>query len=217
MHETRFRNDVSWRGGRHRRRRYARRAHQAARQADDAPRGDDRPRRLRRPVRAAGPLQGTAARVVHRRRGHQAEAGVPHRPPRHGRHRPGGDERQRHGRLRRRAAAVPRLLRVRQAGRGHGRARDRGDRRRLPGRRAARWSAARPPSCPGSTPTANTTWPASRSASSRRAAASTGARSAPAIDCWGSRRRGFTRTGTRWCGACSSITCSCRWTRRRPG
>ena len=71
--------------------------------------------------------------------------------------------------------------------------------------------------CRGSTPTASTTWPASRSASSRRAAASTGARSAPAIDCWGSRRRGFTRTATRWCGVCSSTTCSCRWTRRRPG
>ena len=45
-----------------------------------------------------------------------------------------------------------------------------GHRRRLPGRRAAPCSAARPPSCPASTPPASTTWPASAWAWSRRAA-----------------------------------------------
>ena len=117
MRDTRFRTDLSWRRRRHRRRRHAGRAHQAARPAHAASRGDDRPGRLRRPVRAAGALQGAAAGVVHRRRRHQAEAGVPDRPSRHRRHRPGRDERERHDRLRRGAAAVPRLLRVGQAGR----------------------------------------------------------------------------------------------------
>ena len=119
--------------------------------------------------------------------------------------------------LRRRAAVLPRLLRVRQAGRRRRRARDRRDRRRLPGgglragRRRDRGAARvlrRRRVRPGR---------ASPSASSRRAAASTGARSAPAIACSGSRRRGFTRTATRWCGACSSITCSCALDATPPG
>ena len=83
------------------------------------------------PGRYKEPLLG----LVHRRRGHQAEAGVPDRPARHRRDRPGRDERERHGRLRRRAAVLPRLLRLGEAGGRRRRAGDRRHRRRLPGGR----------------------------------------------------------------------------------
>ena len=57
----------------------------------------------------------------HRRRGHQAQARAAARPARHRGHRPRGDVRERHPRLRRRAAVLPRLRRRRQARqRAHG-------------------------------------------------------------------------------------------------
>ena len=79
--------------------------------------------------------QQPAARLVHRRRRHQAG----HRPadghPRHGRHRPGRDGRRRPGRLRRRAAVPARLHRLRRGRPGQGRRDRRRHRRRLPVRR----------------------------------------------------------------------------------
>ena len=56
----------------------------------------------------------------------------------------------------------------------------RGCRARLPSRTAARCSAARPPRCPGSTPTASTTSPASSSAWCRARGSSTAGASRPA-------------------------------------
>ena len=70
-----------------------------------------------------------------------------------------------------------------------------GHRRRLPGRPAARCSAARPPSCPASTPTASTTWPGSASASSRRAGASTARTIAPGDKLLGLASSGFHSNG----------------------
>ena len=59
-------------------------------------------------------------------------------PPRHHRHRPGGDERQRHPGAGRRAAVLPRLLRLRQARRDSGHAGGGGHRPRLRAAPAAR-------------------------------------------------------------------------------
>ena len=89
--------------------------------------------------------------------------------PRHRRHRPGRDVRQRPGRAGRRAAVLPRLFRHRPARRGAGGGGDRRHRRGLPRAPAAPWSAARPPRCRACMPRATTTSPASRSA--RRSAA----------------------------------------------
>ena len=66
-----------------------------------------------------GRLRRAAPGQRHRRRRHQAALGAGHRPPRHDRHRPGRDVRQRRPGHRRRAAVLPRLLRDRQARRRH--------------------------------------------------------------------------------------------------
>ena len=122
---------VPRRGRGHRRRRRARRAHQAVRQAHDAPGGARGHRRLRRAGRNRQALQGPGAGRRDRRRGNEADARLRARPPRHRRHRPGRDERQRHPRAGRRAAVLPRLLRDRQARRRRRRIGDQGRRRRL--------------------------------------------------------------------------------------
>ena len=64
-------------------------------------------------VELAETLPGAGAGLRHRRRRHQAEARLRARPARHDRHRPRRDERQRHPGAGRRAALLPRLLRVR--------------------------------------------------------------------------------------------------------
>ena len=97
-------------------------------------------RRFRRAVRDQQEVQGAGAGVRHRRRRHQAQARVRAEPPRHGRHRPGRDERQRHPGAGRRAAVLPRLLRLRQARRAD---RDRRGRRHRQGLRAGRLRADR--------------------------------------------------------------------------
>ena len=86
--------------------------------------------RLRRAVRPeGGGLRRPPDRGHHRRRRHQAEGGHRGEPARGRGGRPRGHVRQRHSGPGRRAAAVPRLLRHRQAGRG-GRAGHRGGNRR---------------------------------------------------------------------------------------
>ena len=60
-----------------------------------------------RAVRPELPRAG--ARLLHRRRRHEAEGRPARRPARHGRHRPGGDVRERRPLLRGRAAVFPRL------------------------------------------------------------------------------------------------------------
>ena len=116
---------------RHRRRRRADRPHQAAREENHARGRAGRYRWIRRPVRSAQALQGTGAGERHRRRRHQAQAGLRMEHARHGRHRPGRDERERRAGARRRAAVLPRLLRLRQARHRHRRAGDRRHRPRL--------------------------------------------------------------------------------------
>ncbi len=154
-------------GGRHRRRQRPGRSDQAARKVDHAARGARRHRRVRGAVPdPARPTRSRSWSVGHRRRRHQAQDRVRGEPPRHDRHRPGRDVRQRRARHRRRAAVLPRLLRDRCARRRHREPRDRGHRRGLPpgGLRARRRRdrrAARP--LPRR---ATTTSPASASASS---------------------------------------------------
>ena len=80
------------------------------------------------------------------------------------RHRSGGHVRQRPAGPGRRAAAVPRLFRHRQAGRGRRRRAWSPASPRAAGWPAPRWSAARRPRCRACTPAATTTWPASASA-----------------------------------------------------
>ena len=130
-------------------------------------------------------------------------------------HRPGGDERERHGGVGGRAAAVPRLLRLGQAGGRRGRAGHRRHRRPAACRPAAPCWAARPPSCPASTsPGEYDLAGFCVGVVERRRRASTAAPSPRATCCWGSPRRAFTRTATRWCARCCWSTPGWTW---RPG
>src|SRR5881396_2926396 len=97
------------RGGR------ASRGYQAFRKEDAAPGSARRNRRIRRARGDPEEISRARARLRNRRRRHQVEARVRAAAARHGGHRSRGDERQRHSRLRRGTAVLPRLLRVRKA------------------------------------------------------------------------------------------------------
>ena len=120
---------------------------------------------VRRPVRlnAAG-LSGPGARVERGRRRHEAQGRLHDRPARH--HRRGSREplRQRHPRAGRDAPVLSRLPGDRRLSPDVAEQIVTGRRPRRAARTAARCSAARPPRCPASTPTANTTSPGSSSA-----------------------------------------------------
>ena len=104
--------------------------------ARDRPAGRRRRnRRLRRAVRPqTRRLQRPGPGRRNRRRRHQAQDRDRDRPPRHDRHRPGGDVGQRHRGAGRRAAVLPRLFRLRQA-RARGRRRGRHGHRARPAAR----------------------------------------------------------------------------------
>ena len=99
-------------------------------------------------VELAQALPRAGARFRNRRRGHEAQACVRARPPRHDRHRPRRDERQRHPGPGRGAAVLPRLFRLRAARRRTSPPTSSRESRRDASSRAARSSAARPPSIP---------------------------------------------------------------------
>ena len=127
----------------------------------------------------------SGAGVRHRRRGHQAEAGLSARPARHDRHRSGGDERQRYPGAGRRTFVLSRLLRLRALGRGHRHHRDQGYRSRL---RAGRLRADRRRNRGDAghvSHQGSTTWPALRWAWWRRTASWMAAGSRRATSCWG--------------------------------
>ncbi len=158
---------------RHRGRRRGGAPHRAARRRHPSTRGSRWHRRVRLVRAGARRLHRAGPGLLHRRRRHQAQGRLRGRPPRHGRHRPGGHERQRRPRARRRAAVLPRLHRHSPGGSGPGGAAGRGSGRGAVVRLAAPSSAARPPSFPASTPPASTIWPASPWASSSARGSST--------------------------------------------
>ena len=156
-------------------------------------------------------VPGSGARLRHRRRRHEAEGRPAGRRAQHGRHRPGGDVRERRALLRGRAAVLSRLRgdgERRSAAAGgdrHGhqrrlRGERHGARRRRDGDHARHVPAA-----------AITTWPAFASASSSGRKCSTARRSRPATSCSASPRAACTRTATAWCGRSCSRSPGSMW------
>ena len=140
----------------------------------DAPRSAGRHRRIRRPGRSpARSLSQARAGVGNGRRRHQAAPRHRYAAPRYGRHRSGGDVRQRRRRPGRRAAVLPGLLCHRQTRRRRRANASSPASSRAACKRAARWWAARRPKCRACTTARTTILRDSASASWKKIASST--------------------------------------------